>query len=140
MTPKPDQEKIYTEASSGKNPCAGNSYLEPHSSQPPTYPAPTNAPMMAQTTSTSNKFAVGSLVLSLSVFLLLWIVPIVGVGCSVLGIVFGEQARKEANTYGSSTGVALAGIIVGYVSLAISALWTAFWVFWLIVFLSEVKM
>lgn len=143
--PTPDRESppnhYGSETFSHKNsPVAGNTPLESYISQPPAYPASIANPMVTQSTSTSNKLAISSLVLSLTVFVLLWIIPIVGVGCSLLGIVLGKQALKEANSYGSSNGVALAGTIVGYVSLAISALWTAFWVYWLIVFLSEVKM
>jgi hypothetical protein len=70
----------------------------------------------------TNGYAVASLVLS--------IVTVLGIG-SLLGIVFGFKARREireSNGYEGGDGLALAGIIIGFVTLAVSIVVLAIWI------------
>ena len=81
---------------------------------PPTMPRP-----MVQTT---NGSAIASLVLS--------VLGLCGIG-SLLGIIFGHRARREirqSGGYQGGDGLALAGIIIGWVSLALWALMIALWI------------
>lgn len=89
----------------------------------------------------TNKPAIISFVASFVVFLSLWLIPVVGMACSIIGIVYGYKGLEQTkDAYQSGAGMARAGIITGYLSLIMSFLWTAFWNFWWFVFLSEVKM
>jgi len=70
----------------------------------------------------TNGLAIASLVLS--------ILGLFGIG-SLLGIIFGYKARREireSRGYQSGDGLALAGIIIGFVTLVLFALAVAFWI------------
>ena len=70
---------------------------------------------------TTNGLAIASLVLSILGFF--------GIG-SLLGIIFGYKARREireSRGYQSGDGLALAGIIIGFVTLVLFTLLLAFW-------------
>ena len=44
--------------------------------------------------------------------------------CNLLGVIFGHVALNQINRTGEGgRGLALAGLIIGYVSLAIGAIW-----------------
>ncbi len=93
----------------------------PPSPYPPSMgaPQPTMARPMVQTT---NGSAVASLVLS--------ILGLFGIG-SLLGIIFGYKARREirgSGGYQSGDGLAIAGIVIGYVTLAIFVLFVVLWI------------
>jgi Domain of unknown function (DUF4190) len=82
-------------------------------------PAPGQLHPAAQTT---NGLAIASLVLS--------ILGVFGIG-SLLGIIFGYKARREIRAsrgHQSGDGMALAGIIIGFVTLVVFALVLAFWI------------
>jgi hypothetical protein len=71
---------------------------------------------------TTNGLAVASLVLS--------VLTLFGIG-SLLGIIFGVRARRqirESRGYQSGDGLALAGIIVGLVTLVVAAIAIALWI------------
>ena len=75
---------------------------------PPQYGAPQFAAHPSQKT---NGMAIASLVMSL-------------VCCNLLGVIFGHVALNQINRTGEGgRGLALAGLIIGYVSLAIGAIW-----------------
>lgn len=62
-------------------------------------------------TSRTNGMAIASLVLSL-------------VCCNILGIIFGHIALSQINRTGEAgRGLAVAGLVIGYASLAIGILW-----------------
>lgn len=89
----------------------------------------------------TNKSAVVSLVVSLATFFVLWLIPVVGMAGSIVGVVNGHKALEQIKAAKQSgTGIAKTGLVLGYVSLVYSFLWTAFWNYWWLVFLSEVKM
>lgn len=71
----------------------------------------------------TNKNAIISLIVSLATFFIFCGIPIVGTAGAIVGIVFGHKALKEtSNTPNSGNGVALAGVICGYVALVASIL------------------
>ena len=73
--------------------------------------------------SPTNKNAIISLVVSLATFFIFCGIPLVGTAAAIVGIVFGHKALKETtNTPDSGHGVALAGVICGYVALVMSIL------------------
>jgi hypothetical protein len=91
-------------------------------------PMPTR-PMVQKT----NGSAIASLVLS--------ILGLFGIG-SVLGIIFGHRARKEIRAsggYEGGEGLATAGIVIGWVTLALFAVALAFWIWAFTVIHSEVN-
>jgi len=100
-------------------------YLPPPARNTSTYgpsmgsPQPMMTRPMVQTT---NGSAVASLVLS--------ILGLFGIG-SLLGIIFGYKARREirgSGGYQGGDGLAVAGIVIGYVTLILFLLLAAFWV------------
>jgi hypothetical protein len=83
---------------------------------PPAPPAPPYAYAAPPATRRTNGFAVAALVCSLATFV------VCGIG-SILGIVFGHVARSQIKRTGEDgAGLALAGLIIGYVCLGIAAL------------------
>ncbi|HEY5384520.1 MAG TPA: DUF4190 domain-containing protein, partial [Acidimicrobiales bacterium] len=114
----------------GTDPPRVSRYLPPPARTSSTYPPSGYPPSMAgpqpMTTrpmvQTTNGSAIASLVLS--------ILGLFGIG-SLLGIIFGYRARREiraAGGYQSGDGLALAGIIIGYVTLVIFVLVLALWI------------
>jgi hypothetical protein len=84
---------------------------------PPTYGAMPGYPGAIRGSGGTNGYAIASLVLSLLVFC--------GIG-SVLAVIFGGKARREIReSRGAQTGdgLALAGIIIGYIGIALVILW-----------------
>lgn len=69
-----------------------------------------------------------SLVVSGISMLFMWIIPFIGVISSIVGVIFGHKGLKDnpPNQYGNGRGLAMAGVIVGYVSLLGSVGWTGF--------------
>ncbi len=83
----------------------------PAAPPPPPVPYPYPAPVVARHT---NGFAIASLVCSLATFVAC------GIG-SILGIVFGHIARSQIKRTGEDgAGMALAGLIIGYVCLGLA--------------------
>ena len=58
-------------------------------------------------------------------------VPLVGLACSIIGIIFGSRGMK--NNQGK--GLAIAGLVTGIIGLILSAFYTIFWI-WYGTFLS----
>jgi hypothetical protein len=76
---------------------------------------------MAPTSAPTNKNALISLITSLATLFILCGIPVVGTIAAIVGIVFGHKALKETtNDPNSGRGMALAGVICGYASLAMS--------------------
>lgn len=88
-------------------------------------PAPTGTPLRAPThtassTVTTNGYAIASLVLGI---IWIWFIG------SILALVFGYKARRQIHdSAGSQTGsgLATAGIVLGWVGLGVAALFTLF--------------
>jgi uncharacterized membrane protein len=85
----------------------------------------------------SNGMAVAALVLGLvSIVLGVWIpVPILGLFMmfvafvpALLAIVFGHISLRRSMVVGVGRGASLSGLILGYVTVALSVMTTAFWV------------
>lgn len=101
--------------------------MQPQYMQPQYMQQAPNFGGMAQAPTPSNKSAVISLVASLTTLFMLWVIPVIGTLAAIVGIVFGHKALKEiSNSYNSGRGVAMTGLICGYVSLAFSLLWGVF--------------
>ena len=104
-------------------------YLPPSPRTPSSYPPSGYPPSMGgppmmprPIVQTTNGSAVASLVLS--------VVGLCGIG-SLLGIIFGHRARREirqSGGYQGGDGLALAGIIIGWVTLALWALMITIWI------------
>jgi hypothetical protein len=85
----------------------------PSAPWPPPYPAPYPPPYYGRASGT-NGLAIASLVLG--------ILTLGGIG-SLLAIIFGHVARSQVRRSGQSgSGLALAGLILGYVGLAVTLL------------------
>jgi hypothetical protein len=85
---------------------------QPMAGYPPAYPA---APMAAPST---NGFAIASLVCSI-------------IGISLLGVIFGHVALSQINRSGGMSqgkGLAIAGLIIGYIGIAFALLWIVFFI------------
>lgn len=96
---------------------AAQQFNNPYTPQTPYQQSPNYgfAPAPAPT----NKNALISLVTSLVTLFILNGFPVVGTIASIVGIVFGHKALKEtADVPNSGHGMALAGVICGYVALA----------------------
>ena len=116
-------------AGAGAAPPRVSRYLPPSARMPSSYPPSGYPPMMGgppmtprPMVQTTNGSAVASLVLS--------VLGLCGIG-SLLGIIFGHRARREirqSGGYQGGDGLALAGIIVGYVSLVLWALVILLWI------------
>lgn len=82
----------------------------------------------------SNGMAVASLVTGIVSIVLCW-VPIVGLVCGILGIIFYVKAKKaiDANiALASSKGMATGGLVTGIVGLVFSLFYTVFWIFFVL--------
>jgi len=106
--------------SEGSNFC-GSCGAAQSTSPPPPPPVPTAAPQFTGApggyvpAAPTNGFAIAALVCSL--------VAGCGIG-SILGIVFGYIARRQIAERGErGSGMALAGIIIGWIGIAIGVLW-----------------
>jgi hypothetical protein len=74
-----------------------------------------------------NKSALISLIAALLSLMFFWIIPVVGIVTSIVGVVYGHKSLKETqDTYNSGRGVGIAGLICGYAALGASFLWTVF--------------
>lgn len=101
----------------GQQQFAQNPYQQGPQINPYAAPAPVKA----------NNNGIISLVASLTTLFFLWVIPILGLAGSVVGVVFGHKALKETtDTYNSGRGVAITGIVCGYLSLVFSVLWSLF--------------
>lgn len=89
------------------------------------YPSPQQ--FQGQNPSKSSASTISIIVSSISL-LFLWVFPFIGVVSSVVGIIFGHKGLKDnpAGQYGNSRGVAITGMVLGYVSVAGSLAWTGF--------------
>jgi hypothetical protein len=114
----------------GATPPRVSRYLPPSPRTPSSYPPSGYPPSMAGSqpmmprpmVQTTNGSAIASLVLS--------VLGLFGIG-SLLGIIFGHRARREirqSGGYQGGDGLALAGIIIGYVTLALFVLAIALWI------------
>lgn len=96
-----------------------NQFNNPYGNQNP-YQQPVAYGMPPAPTPT-NKNALISLITSLATLFILCGVPIVGTIAAIVGIVFGHKALKETtNEPNSGRGMALTGVICGYVALVAS--------------------
>lgn len=96
-----------------------NQFNNPYGNQNP-YQQPVGYGMPPVPTPT-NKNALISLIVSLVTLFILCGIPVVGTITAIVGIVFGHKALKEIpDEPNSGRGMALTGVICGYVSLAAS--------------------
>ncbi len=103
----------------GPVPSPGMPPMPTHTTSGSYQPMGPSRPPMAPST---NGYAIASLVLS--------IVTLFGIG-SLLGIIFGVKARREirySGAYQSGDGLALAGIIIGIVTLVMSVVVIVIWI------------
>lgn len=78
----------------------------------------------------SNGFAVAGLVTGIVSIVLSW-VPLVGLVCGILGIVFfskNKKAIEQERAMASSKGMATGGLVTGIIGLTFSFFYNVFWI------------
>ena len=65
-----------------------------------------------------NGLSIASLILALAAL----VVPYAGIGCAVVGLILGILGKQKNKAVGAPTGMAMAGIIISIITLAISVL------------------
>jgi hypothetical protein len=112
-----------------KNPSPNSYFPTPSQYQQP-YPYQGQFPPLP--VPPTNTAAVVSFIASISSLLFLWMIPLVGVAASVVGVIYGHKSLKEAKITNNGRGLGIAGMACGYAGLLNAISLTMFFAFLLL--------